>query len=164
MSVTITAASILAQNQYTTTDFDNTDVEYMIDDAIDTVNQLAQQSIAAMAGVPGSLTATLTRAQSPAVKTLLTIMLREAKKTSLSNSSSTSGSTSTSKSKSIAGVLSVSEGGSVGTAISATSALNNAANSPLVELFYKLIESLKTNTSYTKIAFSVGHDTSTGDE
>jgi hypothetical protein len=160
MSATFTASSILAQNGYTTTDFSAENVEYWIDDSIDTVNDLAVQSIDAMAGIAGSKTATCTRTQAPAVKTLITIILREAKKTSLSNSNSTSSSNSTSKSVSL-GPASYSEGGSVGAAISAASALNNASDSPLVELFYRLIDSLKTNTaSASNIAFCVGTDTS----
>ena len=148
--VTLSAAICLAQNQYVvTTDFDATDVEYMIDDAIDTVNQLAGQSIAALTGVAGSMTGTCTRAQAPAVKTLISIMLREYKRTALSANSSTGDSSSTNRSVSI-GAVSYSEGGSKSTAISAASALNNAANSPLVELFYKLIDSLKTGAVATR--------------
>lgn len=142
MSVTLTAATVLAQNQYTTTDFDLTDVEYMIDDCIDTVNALTNDTIAALSGDAGSKSVTITRSEAPSVKTLITIVLREAKKTSLSNSSSTGNSTGTSSSINV-GSIGMSESGSVSSAISATSALNNTAGSPLVDLFYKLIDVLK---------------------
>jgi hypothetical protein len=147
--VDISASIALAQNGFavisgTAGDFKAVQVEYMIDTVINVVNQLAGQSIAALSGVPGTMTTTCTRAQEPAVTTLITITLREGKKTSLSNSTSTNGSSSGSSSVSLAGVISKSESGSVGTAISAAAALNNAANSPLVDLFYKLIDSLKT--------------------
>lgn len=140
MSVTITATSALSQNGYTITDFPATGVEVIIDDCANTVNQLAQQTIEAMSGSP--LTLTVTRNQAPAVKTLITIILRETKKTSLSNSNSTSGANSATKNMNF-GPVGVSEGSSTSTAISASMALNNAADSPLVELFYKLIDNLK---------------------
>jgi hypothetical protein len=149
MSVTISAAVALAQNGYTTADLSAVNTEYMIDTCLNVVNQLAGQSIAALSGTAGTKSATCTRAQEPAVTTLITITLREAKKTSLSNSSSTSGSASTSKSTTM-GPMSVSEGGSTSTAISAAAALNNAANSPLVDLFYRLIDSLKTGAVSTR--------------
>lgn len=147
--VTITATIALAQNGYTTSDFSAINTEYMIDTCINIVNQLAGQSIAALSGVAGSKSTTCTGAQEGALTTLITITLREAKKTALSNSSSTSGSSSTSSSIGL-GPASLSESSSVGTAISAASALNSAANSPYVELFYKLIESLKTGAVTTR--------------
>jgi hypothetical protein len=154
-TVTLTAASVLSQNGYAvingaTGDFTIADTETMINDAIDQVNQLARRSIPPMAGVAGSKTATLNREEAPAVKVLLTIMLREGKKTSLSNSSSTSGSNSSNKSWNL-GPVGASTGTSVGTSISATSALNNAANSPLMDLFNRLIEQLlRANVDWSR--------------
>jgi hypothetical protein len=153
--VDVSATIILAENGYTTTDFTAENTEYMIDDVIDTVNLLAGTTITALTGTAGTKTTTVTRHESPAVKTLCTIVLREAKKTSLSNSSSTSGSSSSSKSTNF-GPVGVSEGGSTSTAISAASALNNAANSPLVDLFYKEIEKLQITQSTDEMTVSIG--------
>jgi hypothetical protein len=141
MSVTITALTSLDQNSYTTTDFSAVKTEYMIDTAINTVNQLAGQSIQALSGSPGTKSTTCTRAQEPALTYHITITLREAKKTSLSNSATTTGTSSTNSSITL-GPFGKSEGGSIGSAISATSALNSA-DSPTVKLFYNLIDSLK---------------------
>jgi hypothetical protein len=148
MSVTITAATALSENGYAvlsgnTGDFALVDVEAKIDDAINQVNLFAETNITALSGTAGSKTVTLSRLESAPVKILITITLREMKKTSLSNSSSTSGSSSTNKSVSIAGVLSQSEGGSTSTAVSAAAALNSAANSPLIDMFWKAIEKLR---------------------
>ena len=151
--VDLTAETVLAQNGYTeyddTTDPDNptgdftlTVVEYVIDDCIDTVNLLAAQSMSAMAGVAESKTVTITRAQAPAVKMLISLVLRENKKTQLTNSSSTSGSESTSSTSSL-GPASVSESNSVGTSISAAAAINNPQNSVFVGLFNQAISQLK---------------------
>jgi hypothetical protein len=152
MSVTITAVTVLSQNGYTvysagppiTGDFTAVDTEYCIDDAINQVNLLTEKNIPSLSGTAGSKSVTLSRLESAPVKLLITIMLREAKKTSLSNSSSTSGSNSTSQSWNF-GPMGASQGSSVGTAISATSAMNNAANSPLMDLFNRSIEKLKSS-------------------
>ena len=147
MSVTVSAAIALAQNGYTTDDFSAVNVEYMLNTCINIVNQLAGQAIPALSGSPG--TTTCTRAQEPAVSLITTITLREGKKTSLSNSSNTSGSNTSSESMNM-GPLGYSKGGGSSTALSAATALNSAASSPNVELFYKLVESLKTGATVTR--------------
>jgi hypothetical protein len=134
MSVTFTAATILIQNGMTETDFLDETVEYMMDDAIDTVNLLFTQDIAALAGSAGAKTATMTRGQSAVTKMLLTLVLRENKKTQLTSSDSTSNASGASGSIS-AGGLSMSESSSISTGISASAAINNPANSVYVELF-----------------------------
>lgn len=143
--VTVTAAIVLAENGYTTDDFSAVNIEYMMDNVIDTINLMAGTSIAALTGTAGSKTATLTRAENPVFQMLMSMVLRENKKTSLSNSSSTSGSESASSSVSI-GALSSSESSSVGTAISATAALNNEANSIYVKMFYDACRALRMAT------------------
>jgi hypothetical protein len=149
--VDLTAETILAQNGYTeadgsadppTGDFTKTVVEYVIDDCIDTVNLLAAQTMSAMTGAAESKTVTITRAQAPAVKMLISLVLRENKKTTLTNSNTTSGSESGSSSASL-GPASISESSSVGTAIGAAAAINNPANSVFVGLFSKAIAQLK---------------------
>jgi hypothetical protein len=135
MSVTFTATTILAQNGMTTTDFAAVTVEYMMDDAVDTVNLLFSQNIAALTGTAGTKTATTTRGQSAVVKMLMTLILRENKKTALSSATSTSSTGSGSSSSVGIGNLSMSESSSVSSAISAASAINNPANSVYVDLF-----------------------------
>jgi hypothetical protein len=132
----------LSRYGYTIADLSAIDVENNIDDYIDTVNSDAGTSIGYMTGTAGSKTVTVTEAQNAALKPLIQVMLREVKKTSLSNSSSTSGSSSTNKSVNM-GPVSFSEGGSIGTAISAASAINNAANSPLLLIYNKAIDRLR---------------------
>jgi hypothetical protein len=142
MSVSITATSALSENGFSvfsagppaTGDFTIIDTEAVINKAINHVNNRAKRSIPAMTGAAGSKTASMSRLESDPVNTLITIMLRETKKTSLSNSNSTSGSSSIQKSVNM-GPFGKSEGGSVGTAISATAAINNAANSALIKIF-----------------------------
>ena len=146
MSVQITATTILAQNGMTTTDFTAATVEYMIDDCIDIVNLLASQTIAAMTGSAGTKTATFTRLQSPVVKTLISLVLRENKKTALTNSSSTGDSSGTSSSIAV-GPISLSESSSVSSSISAAAAINNPSNSVYVDMFYKQCEALKVATA-----------------
>jgi hypothetical protein len=154
MSVTSTAQTILDQTGYAvysagppvTGDFTLINTEYMMDDAIDTVNLMFTQNIAALTGTAGSKTATMTRDQNSVVKMLLVLMLREAKKTSLSNSSSTGGSSSTGKSVSVNGI-SMSQNSSVSSAISASSALNNPANSVYVAMFNEAGKKLEEKTS-----------------
>lgn len=148
MSVTITATTSLAQNGMTTTDFTAAVTEYMIDDCIDTVNLLANQSMAALSGSEGSKSVTITRLQAPAVKMLISLVLRENKKTQLTNSDNTSGSTGTSSSIGV-GPVSVSESGSVSSSISASSAINNPSNSVYVDLFMRAVEELKARSTST---------------
>jgi hypothetical protein len=154
LSVTITAQTILNQTSYTvysagppvTGDFTLENTELMIDDAIDTVNLLFTQSIAALSGSAGAKTGTMTRDQNSVFKMLIVMMLRESKKTSLSNSSSTNGGTSTTRSTAV-GPFSSSEGGSVSSAVSAATAINNPANSIYVSLFMDAGKKLEEKTS-----------------
>ena len=148
MSVSITAQIILDQTGYTTTDFTLINTEYMIDDALDTVNLMFTQSIAALSGSTGSKTGSLTRDQNAVVKMLLVLMLREGKKTSLSNSTSTGGSTSNQQSVGV-GAISISESGSVSSAVSAAQAINNPANSIYVSMFMDAGKKLEDKTSVT---------------
>jgi activator of HSP90 ATPase len=154
MSVTITALTVLAQNGLTVTDFTAIVTEYMIDDTINTVNLLFGQSIEAMSGTAGTKDVDMTRNQSAVVKMLLSLVLRENKKTQLTNSDNTSSSTSTSSSFTV-GQISQSESNSVSTAISAASAINNPANSVYVNLFMDAGAMLRT-VSGSKIAFRLG--------
>lgn len=121
--VTYTALIALAENGYSITDISAANCEYIIDRATDYVNLLADTSIADMAGVAGVKTVTLTDDQNAVVGVLVSCMLREMKRTSLSNSTSTG--TSTSGSLGV-GNISMSESSSVSSAISAASALNGA--------------------------------------
>jgi hypothetical protein len=157
LTTTITAALTLSQNGYTTSDFATSDVEAWIDDAIITTATLVNTDIDKL----DTGTVTLTDDLASAVKVLITIMLREAKKTSMSNSTSTSSSAGGNKSVGIGG-LSVSESSSVSTAISAASSLNNQANTPLVDLYYRLVDALKVKyeSSGFRLRFSVAHATS----
>lgn len=93
--VTYTALIALAENGYTITDIPAATCEYIIDRAIDYVNMRVGASIAALTGAAGTKNVTLTRDQSAVVGLLMTCMLREAKKSSLSNSTATSNSSST---------------------------------------------------------------------
>jgi hypothetical protein len=152
MSVTITAVTALSENSYTTTDFPLADVENKIDDAINQVNLFAEKNIPALSGNPEAKTVSMNRLESTSVKLLITILLRETKKTSLSNSSSTS--TASSQSDSVqAGPFGASRGNSTSNATSAAAALNNAANSPLVDMFWRSIEKLKSNDKDWQNAF-----------
>jgi hypothetical protein len=85
---TLTAAILIAENGFQNTDFDpagssedtgKTNVEYMIDSAIDYVNLEAETSISNLSGSAGSKTVTVTASQNAVLKLLLTAMLREAK-------------------------------------------------------------------------------------
>lgn len=144
-TVTITAQIALDRNGYTTTDFALKNVEYMIDDAIDYINLLAQSSIDALSGSEGSKSVDVSRDENAALKLLITGMLREAKKTSLSNSSSTNNNSSTAKSVSV-GSINVSESGSVSSAISAASSLNGMDDFSR-DLFNKAIERLQAKNA-----------------
>ena len=91
--VSVTAATVLARNHYGSTDFDPatssrnettsyTNVEYIIDDAIDFVNAEAGTSMSTMAdtvGSAGSKSITITGAQNAALKLILSVMLKETK-------------------------------------------------------------------------------------
>lgn len=70
----ITAAQILDETSYTESDISATNLEYLIDNAIDYVNLEAGTSISSLSGSPGSVT--VTNAQSVAVKALAKLMLR----------------------------------------------------------------------------------------
>jgi len=121
--LTYTALIALAENGYTTSDITAANAEYIIDRATDYVNLMAGQSIADMAGGAGVKTVTLTDNQNAVVGMLVTLMLREEKKSSLTNS--TSSGTSTSGSVQVGG-MGASESASVSSAISAASALGGA--------------------------------------
>ena len=170
MSVTITAQSILDQTGYTvyavgppaTGDFTLVNTELMIDDAIDTVNLMFTQAIAALSGSAGSKSGTMTRDQNAVVKMLLVLMLREGKKTSLSNSTSTNGGSSTNQSINV-GPFGRSEGGSVSSAVSAATAINNPANSIYVAMFNEAGKKLEEKTSVANLRLPpiyIGCDTS----
>ncbi len=131
---TITAQKVLDQNGYTTSDFDLADVEYWIDDCIDYINSRADSGIPSMTGTTPAKTVTVTAKANAALKFLLSIVLREAKKTSLTSTSATSGSSGNSINIAV-GSVSNSESSSTSTAISAAQSINNAGNSPLVQMF-----------------------------
>ena len=84
---TLTAAIVLDRFFYESTDFDPdgdetasfTAVEYIIDDVIDFVNSEAGTSIAALTGVAGAKTGTVTGPQNAAVKLVLGVTLKEAR-------------------------------------------------------------------------------------
>jgi hypothetical protein len=139
--VDITATTVLSQNGYTTTDLAAADVERIIDDAINQVNLDAAQSMSNMTGAEGSKTVTVTAPQSVPVKILISLMLREVKKTSLTNSDSTSSSTSTSKSIGV-GQINVSDASSVSSSISAAASINTVANTILRENYLRAISRL----------------------
>ena len=151
---TYTAQTILDDNRYTIDDFSLEVTERIVDKAANYISVLIKQNLPNMAGTIGEKTLTINSTQDAALQLLVTIMLREAQKTALSNSSSTNASSSNSKSVGIGG-LSVAAASSVGSAISASSSINNAANTPLVEMFYKAIENLQQQTvnDYSQIAF-----------
>lgn len=156
MSVSFSASEILAQNGMSESDFTNETVEYMMDDSINTVNLLFTQTIDALAGEAGAKTATMTRNQSAVVKMLLSLVLRENKKTQLSSSSSTSNSTGTNSSVS-AGGISASDSNTVSGSISATAAINNPSNSVYVNMFMEAGKKLVTKT--TGLSFHVATGT-----
>jgi activator of HSP90 ATPase len=151
--VDITATTSLSQNGMTVTDFSAENVEYMIDDCLDTVNLMFEQTMDALSGGAGSKSVTVTRGQAPVVKMLISLVLRENKKTQLTNSSSTGSSTGTSSSIGV-GSINVSESGSVSSSISAAASINNPANSVYVNLFMEAGRKLKNQTA--SLAFCVG--------
>ncbi len=122
---TLTATTELADNGYTTTDVTAAATERIINKASAYVNLRAKSAIPEMSGAEGSKTLTVTREQYAPLSMLITCMLREAKKSQLSNSSSTGSSTSTSKSIGV-GQINVSDASSMSSAISAAASLNNA--------------------------------------
>lgn len=65
--IAVTYADLHNVLKLTTSDISAIDTEYIIDYAIDMLNLYANQSIARMAGTPGSKTLTLTSAQRGAV-------------------------------------------------------------------------------------------------
>jgi activator of HSP90 ATPase len=154
MSVVLDSTSLITQNGYAvysagppvTGDFTVANVDAMVDDCINTVNLFASQDMAAMSGTPK--TVTVTREQSIVVKMLLTLVLRENKKTQLSNSSSTGNASGTAKSINV-GPIGMSQSNSVSTSISATAAINNPANSVYVGLFEKACDLLKGKSTQT---------------
>lgn len=143
MSVNFDAEQVILQNGFQIYDegtgegdFTVPVVEYVVDDCIDTVNLLFEQDIAAMSGEAGSKTVTCSRAQSPVLKMLISLVLRENRKSAISSSSSTGSGESESRSVGVGG-LSVSEGSSISSAISASATINNPANTVYVDLFLK---------------------------
>jgi len=149
MSASLTALIALAENGYTTTDMTAVNTEYVIDNAIDFVNLTAEVNIPQLSGTAGTKTVTLTREQNAAVRLLVTCMLREAKKTSLTNSSSSG--TATSGSLGI-GNLSMSESSSVSSAITAASSLNSS-NDLTRSLFEMAIERLRRAENEMEVSY-----------
>lgn len=145
MTVTFDAEQIIEQNGYVvTTDFTATNVEYWIDDSIDYINLLAETSIPHMTGSAGSKTLTVSLKANAALKPLLACVLRENKKTALTNSNSTGSSSGTASSIGV-GPISVSESSSVSSSISAAAAINSINNTIYREMFMTAIEQLKKN-------------------
>lgn len=142
---TITATEILAENGYTTSDFTAATVELIITNAKRYINFMANQSIADMTGTEGSKTLTLTENQDICVRILTTCMLREAKKTSLTNSSSTGTSSGTASSIGV-GPVSVSESSSVSSSISAAAAINSPSNTIYREMLNQALSRLHGRT------------------
>lgn len=137
------AEDIIEDNGYVVdTDFTAVQVERMMDSALGLINVLAKTSLPLTSGTAGTKTVDLDDRENAAFQILMTIMLREGKKTALSNSSATSNTTGTSSSVGIGG-LSASESSSVSASISAAAAINNAANSPLIQYFTNAIQNLR---------------------
>lgn len=141
MTQTLTASILLAKNGYTTTDLAATTVETIMEDALDYIENEAETGMPSLTGTAGSKQVILSRRQNAAFSPLMSCMLRDAKKSALSNSTSTGNTSSTAKSIGV-GSVSVSESGSVSSAISAASSLNNA-NDFTRELFWKAIQRLR---------------------
>ena len=70
------AQRILDENGYTTADISLTNLEYLIDNAIDTVNLRAGTSIADLSGDAGSKSITGTESEILVVKELVVLLLR----------------------------------------------------------------------------------------
>jgi hypothetical protein len=149
---TLTAEIAIEKNGYVVdTDFSEINVEYQIDDLLDYINLLAETSIASMSGTAGSKSVTLSRDENAAVSIGIACMLREAKKTTLSNSSSTSNSTGASSSIGV-GNISASESSSVSASISAASSLNSADDLTR-QLFEKAIARLKQVVNEIQVSY-----------
>jgi len=73
--VTITAAQMHSETGYSISDITVTNLEYLIDNAIDYVNAECGTSISSMAGGPPK-TVTVTAGQSAALKPLIVLMMR----------------------------------------------------------------------------------------
>lgn len=122
-----TASTALSANNFTPADVTLADTERIIDAALRWLGNETGRGITQMTGTAGSKTVTVDDELDAAFFPLLAMMLREAKKTALTNSSSTGSSTSTSKSVSV-NSISVSDSGSVSSSINAASAINNSQN------------------------------------
>ena len=143
MSVTLNATDTLAENGYTTTDFTAAVVEGIINRAIRQVNLDAAQSISEMTGATvGEKTVSMTQRQSVPVTILISLMLRETRRSTLSNTSSTGNSSSTSKSINV-GPIGMSDASSVSSAISASASLNNPANTIYRDDYLRAIDRLR---------------------
>ena len=141
MSVTLNASILLAKNGYTGADLAATTVETIMEDALAYIEGETDVAMPNLTGTAGTKEVVLTRKQNMAFSTLMSCMLRDAKKSALSNSTSTGNSSNTAKSIGV-GNVSVSESGSVSSAISAASSLNNA-NDFTRELFWNAIKRLR---------------------
>ncbi len=139
---TFTATQILTENGYTTVDFMYPTVEWIIDNAVDHVNLETGRSIANMTGVAGSKILTCLSEESPIIKMIVTYMLREAKKTSLTNSSSTGGSNTSSSTINV-GPVGMGQSSGVSTAISAASAINSINNTAHLNFILRGFERLR---------------------
>ncbi len=76
VTVSNIAQRILDENGYTTSDISLTNLEYLIDNAIDTVNLRAGTSIADLSGSAGSKSITGTESEILVVKELTVLLLR----------------------------------------------------------------------------------------
>lgn len=72
----ITAAQIKAENDWDGDDISDTNLEYLIDNAINHINLLAGLSMSNLSGAAGSKTVTLTSSQEPYVKMLSALLVR----------------------------------------------------------------------------------------
>lgn len=148
MTATFTATQIIQQNGYVvTTDFTPTNVEYWIDDSVDYVNLLAETSIPHMTGTAGSKSISVSDKVNAALKPLLACVLRENKKTTLTNSSSTSNSSGSTNSFGL-GALNGSEPSSISSSIGAASSINNPNNTIFRQMFLDAIERLRAEEEY----------------
>jgi hypothetical protein len=140
LSVTLTAANCLADNNYTTTDIPTVAVERIIDKAISYFNLRTGRSVNLMAGTPESKTTVVQAEEYGVLEAIITCMLREAKKTSLSNSTSTG--SGASKSVNI-GAMGMSESSTVSSAISAAQSINSEGNTVFREFITEGLRSLR---------------------
>ena len=70
------AQQILDENNYTEADISKTNLEYLIDNAIDYINLVAGTSIADLSGTAGSKSLTATENEIVAIKLLTVLLLR----------------------------------------------------------------------------------------